>query len=374
MQQPIRVLHMLASMNRGGAEAMIMNYYRHIDRSRVQFDFLLTTPGQYDYEEEITQLGGRIYRAAPLTKSRPQDYMKAVDKFFKENPQYRIVHSHTSSKSFFPLRLAKKNGIPVRIAHSHSSKAEEGINGIIRRALRFPLRTVATDFFSCGDEASVYLYGEKIAREKAIVVPNAIDAQQYRYDAGQARDIRRSLGIGDQLVIGHVGRFFPVKNHMFLLDTFYALKQLHPNSRLLLVGDGELKETVQDRARELGIGQEVIFTGVRGDVPELLKALDVFVFPSLNEGIPVVMIEAQAAGLKCFMSDSIPSQCVITQNVKSLALSQTPEYWAREILRVKDGYERRDMCPEVERAGFDIRKNAKWLEEFYLHAYTGNPE
>lgn len=374
MQQPIRILHMLASMNRGGAEAMIMNYYRKINKSRVQFDFLLTTPGHYDYEDEIAQLGGRIYRAAPLTKKRPQDYMKDVDRFFKEHPQYRIVHSHTSSKSFFPLRLAKKNGIPVRIAHSHSSKAEGGINGIIRKALRLPLRTVATDFFSCGDEASVYLYGKKIAGEKAVVVPNAIDARQYKYDAGQAQKTRQGLGIDNQLVIGHVGRFYPVKNHMFLIEVFNAIKRLHPSSRLLLVGDGELKETVRDRARELGIEQDVIFTGVRGDVPQLLKAMDVFVFPSRNEGIPVVMIEAQAAGLKCFMSDSIPSQCVITQNVKSLPLSQAPEYWAREILRVKDGYERRDMRLEVEKAGFDISKNAKWLEEFYLHVYAGNPE
>ncbi len=374
MQQPIRVLHMLASMNRGGAEAMIMNYYRHIDRSRVQFDFLLTTPGHYDYEEEIKALGGHIYRVSPLTKSRPRDYMNDVDRFFKEHPQYHIVHSHTSSKSFFPLRLAKKNGVPVRIAHSHSSKAEQGINGIIRKALRFPLRTVATNFFSCGEEASVYLYGEKIAKEKAVVVPNAIDARQYRYESGQAQNIRQGLGIDNQLVIGHVGRFFPVKNHMFLIEVFHAVKRLHPGSRLLLVGDGELKETVRARARELGIEQDIIFTGVRGDVPQLLKAMDVFVFPSLNEGIPVVMIEAQASGLKCFMSDSVPSQCVITQNVKRLPLSQTPEYWAREILRVKDGYERRDMCPEVEKAGFDIRKNAKWLEEFYLNAYDGNPE
>lgn len=374
MQQPIRILHMLASMNRGGAEAMIMNYYRHIDRSRVQYDFLLTTPGHYDYEEEINELGGHIYRVSPLTKSRPRDYMKDVDRFFKEHPQYRIVHSHTSSKSYFPLRIAKKNGVPVRIAHSHSSKAEKGINGIIRKALRLPLRAVATDFFSCGDEASVYLYGKKIASEKAVVVPNAIDAQQYRYDAGQAQNIRQGLGIDNQLVIGHVGRFFPVKNHMFLIEVFYAIKQLHPESRLLLVGGGELKEAVKARACELGIEQDVIFTGVRSDVQQLLKAMDVFVFPSLNEGIPVVMLEAQAAGLKCFMSDSVPSQCVITENVQCLPLSQPPEYWAKEILRVTSGYERRDMSPEVEKAGFDIRKNAKWLEEFYLHVYAGNPE
>lgn len=348
---------------------MIMNYYRKIDKSRVQFDFLLTVPGHYDFEEEIKELGGHIYRVSPLTKNHPRDYMKDVDRFFKEHPQYRIVHSHTSSKSYFPLRLAKKNGVPVRIAHSHSTRAEKGINGIIRKALRLPLRTVATDFFSCGDEASVYLYGEKIAREKAVVLPNAIDSRLYRFDAAQARRIRQSLGLDNQFVIGNVGRFFPLKNHMFIIDIFHAVKQLHPESRLLLCGDGELRKAVEKKASDLGLSQDIVFTGVRSDIPRLLMAMDVFLFPSIEgEGLPVAMLEAQASGLQCFMSDCVPVQCVITQNVKRLPLSQPPEHWAREILRLKDGYERRDMLSDIEKAGFDINSNAKWLEEFYLQA------
>lgn len=368
MQEPIRILHMLASMNRGGAEAMIMNYYRHINTSKVQFDFLLTTPGRYDYEDEILQLGGRISRIRPLTKARPWEYMQDVDRFFKSHPQYRVVHSHTSSKSYFPLKIAKKNHIPVRIAHSHSSKAESGINGLIRKALRIPLRTVATDFFACGEEAALYLYGKKLAQKKAVVVPNAIDATRYSYNAQQARKMRQDLGLEGRFVVGHVGRFFPVKNHMFLIDVFHAVKQKRPDSCLLLVGEGELMEPVKEKVRALGLERDVRFTGVRSDVPELLWAMDVFVFPSLNEGIPVTMIEAQAAGLQCVMSDSIPAQCVITQNVKQMPLTRPPEDWAAEILRFQNGYVRRDMCAQVAQAGFDIQKNVKWLEEFYLHA------
>ncbi len=348
---------------------MIMNYYRHINTSKVQFDFLLTTPGRYDYEDEILQLGGRINRIRPLTKTRPWEYMQDVDRFFKNHPQYRVVHSHTSSKSYFPLKIAKRNHIPVRIAHSHSSKAESGINGMIRKALRIPLRTAATDFFACGEEAALYLYGKRLAQKKAVIVPNAIDAARYAYNARQAQETRRNLGLEGRFVIGHIGRFFPVKNHMFLIDVFHAVKQKRPDSCLLLVGEGDLMEPVKEKVRALGLEKDVRFTGVRSDVPELLWAMDVFVFPSLNEGIPVTMIEAQAAGLQCMMSDSIPAQCVITQNVRQMPLTCPPEGWAAEILRFQNGYVRRNMRAQVAQAGFDIQKNVKWLEAFYLHAY-----
>lgn len=364
----IRVLHILHSMNRGGAEAMLMNYYRNIDRTRVQFDFLLTEQNKCQYEEEITYLGGKVFRVPLLRANNPLPYINGVKRFFREHPEYRIVHSHTSSKSAVPLWIAKMCDIPVRIAHAHNNKSERGVSGRVRDLLKTPLKYVATDFFACGEEAAKWLFGERMWNVGEVkVLANAIPVEVYSYDRKQREDIRARFAIGSKtLVLGMVARFSEQKNHMFALDLIKILNERGCDMILLLVGDGELRGRIEKRAEDLCLGGTMLMTGVVSDVQHYLQAMDVVLMPSFHEGLGIALIEAQANGLVCIASVGVPREVNVTGNVSFLPLAV--DQWADHIAEmISKGVERDAKAPDkVRSAGYDIKMASKWLEDWYV--------
>ena len=368
--EPVRVLHILHSMNRGGAESAIMNYYRNIDRSKVQFDYLLTAKDRCQYEDEIEKLGGRVFRVPQMTMLNPLPYLKGVMRFFKEHKEFKIVHSHTSSKSFFPLFLARMAGIPVRVCHSHNTKTEYGISGRIRNLLKFPLRKVATDYCACGNEAAMWLYGKALVESgRVMIVPNVIDADVFDFDPSVRTRIRKEMGASDStVVLGCTARFNNQKNHRFLISLFYEFHRLVCDSRLLLVGDGRLRDEIQSQVDDLGIRDSVIFTGVVTNVAEYEQAMDFFMLPSINEGIPLSLIEAQISGLCCFASEGVPRETDKTGLVYFLPLDKGPKYWAEEIV-TSIGYQRESHLKDIRAAGYDAAVSAKQLERFYIDKY-----
>ncbi|MEE0799893.1 MAG: glycosyltransferase family 1 protein [Gemmiger sp.] len=357
----VRILQIVTYMGRGGLETMLMNYYRHIDREKVQFDFLVHRDFEADYDQEIRQLGGRIFhisRLIPWSRS----YRTELKTFFLEHPEYSIVHVHQDCLSSVALQCAEECNIPIRIAHSHSSGAVKNFKYPIKRYYMTKIPKYATNLFACGQQAGKWMFGGTPFQ----VVPNAIDVQAYRYSAECALKIRKELGLEDNIVIGHVGNFTPAKNHEFLLEIFQSILAAEPRARLLLVGGGAEREHIREKGRTLGIGNKVILTGVRSDVNELMQAMDVFVFPSHYEGLPVTMVEAQAAGLPCVISDHVPKECVVTSDlVTTMDLCSPARQWAEHILnRIETP--RTDHSREIAAAGYDIVSAARKLEKFYL--------
>lgn len=367
-ERPIRILNLFTIMDRGGAETMVMNYYRHIDRTRVQFDFLVHREQRGAYDDEIEALGGRIYRMCPIYPQNFARYQHDIQAFFRDHPEYKIIHSHMSELGFFAFREAKRQGVPIRICHAHNAPHGFDMKMIVRTYFKKRMMPYLTHLFMCGIESGRWLFGAA-NEERFIMLNNAIDAAAYTYDAARRADVRRQLGLADELVIGHVGRFNPQKNHPFLLEIFSALLNEEPNAVLLLVGGGEDMPKMQAKAQALGISEHVRFLGVRSDVADLMQAMDVFVFPSLYEGLPVTMVEAQAAGLPCIISDKVPPECILTDGlVDVMPLSAKPEVWAEKILE-KRAFERTDRREEIAAHGFDITTEAIKLQEFYLNAY-----
>lgn len=361
MGKPIRVLQVVTHMERGGLETMLMNYYRNMDRSKVQFDFLVHRPYRSAYDDEIEELGGIIHRL-PTLVPWSRTYRKALKRFFTDHPEYRIVHVHQDCLSSVILKAAMKCGVPVRIAHSHSSSQDKDLKYPIKLFYKRFISKYATDLFACGKQAGDWMFGGAPYQ----IINNAIDAPLYRYDPETARRVRENLSIPQEsLVVGHVGRFSWPKNHSFLVEIFEQIHEKTPGVRLLLVGEGDLRPQIEEKVKCLGLEKNVIFTGVRGDIPDLLQAMDLFLFPSLYEGLPVTMVEAQAAGLPCYVSENVPAECKMTQLVRFISLERTACEWATEITT---GANKRNMdtLEAIRNAGFDIKSNANWLQNYYL--------
>ena len=367
MKGPIRVLHILHTMNRGGTENALMNYYRHIDRNCVQFDFLLTDQLKCQFEDEILALGGKIFRVPLLRISNPFLYIKGVKAFFKTHPEYRIVHSHTSSKSVVPLFIAKQLGIPVRISHSHSSMTERGINGFIRNMLKPLIKFVATDWFTCGELAGEFLYGKgSMKKGKVEIFQNVIEANRFRFSKEKRDAMRQSLGINnDVFVIGHTARFDPIKNHKFDVDILAEIKKTNPKCKLLEVGFG-VREGLFEYATQKGVIEDIIFAGVVSNVYDYEQAMDVFILPSLNEGLPLSIIEAQVSGLPCFTTEgTVSKECSVTDLVTYTPLEAGADAWAKKIWDSRC-IERKDHFDEIVTAGYNAETSAIRLQEFYM--------
>lgn len=363
--KPIRVLQVVTQMTRGGLETMLMNYNRHIDHSLVQFDFLEHRNAVTEYDREILELGGRIHRLPRLNPMSPS-YLNALDRFFAEHPEYRIVHSHLDCMAGIPLKYAKKNGVPVRIAHAHNSSQVKNAKYPLKLFYKRSIPKYATHLYACGEQAGRWMFGG----HDFSVLNNAIDSDTFLFNGTIRNQYRDMLGIDqDTLLLGHVGRFNPQKNHGFLAEVFCELVKLHPDSKLLLVGQGDLEQATRDKIESLGLSDRVIFAGVRSDVNALMQAMDVFAFPSLFEGLPLVAVEAQAAGLPCVVSDRVPKECVKTKDLVSfLPLEAGAERWAEQILNSAQA-ERKDTSVQIKESGFDIRENAAKLQQFYLDVW-----
>lgn len=359
----LRVLQVVTHMERGGLESMLMNYYRYIDREKIQFDFLVHRQERAAYDDEIEAMGGKIYRL-PRLVPWSKAYLTALNHFFDEHPEYRIVHVHQDCLSSVILKAAAQHNVPVRVAHSHSANQDKNLKYPIKLWYKRFISQYATNLFACGKEAGDWMFGGSSYQ----IINNAIDVAAYTYDPTKRQEMRRRLGLENEFTIGHVGRFNQPKNHPFLLDIFAALLKKELNAVLLLVGGGEGMSKMQEKVQELGIAEHVRFLGVRSDVADLMQAMDMFVLPSLYEGLPVTMVEAQAAGLPCIISDKVPSECILTEGlVDVMPLSASPETWAEKIL-AKRAIPRTDRRAEIAAHGFDITTEAVKLQEFYLEA------
>lgn len=363
---PIRILHVVTYMGRGGLETMIMNYYRHIDRNLVQFDFLVHREFRADYDDEIEAMGGRIYRL-PRLNPFSLSYRKTLSTFFANHPEYKVVHCHLDCMAAIPLKAARKSGIPKRIAHSHGSNQNHNLKFLIKLFYRRLIPAVATDLFACSQKAGEWMFNGA----PFTIMRNAIDANQFRFDPIEAQRMKAKLELQNCFTVGHVGQFREEKNHLFLIDVFAQILKHCANGRLLLVGKGPMMEPAVAKAAELGISDKVLFLGARSDIPDLMQAMDVFVLPSIHEGFPVTTVEAQAAGLPCVISSGVPIECKLTDPIDQLPLSDGADAWASRILQFRN-YDRTDTYPIIQAAGFDIKSNAQWLEEFYCNAYFGN--
>lgn len=360
-QSPIRVLHIVTHMNRGGLETMIMNYYRSIDKSKVQFDFLVHREQRADYDDEIETLGGKIYRL-PILNPLSNHYLKSIDNFFKEHKEYKIVHSHLDCLSSIPLKYAKKNGVPFTIAHSHNSSQDKNLKYIIKLMAKRKISKYADELFACSKEAGQWMFNT----DNFITLNNAINSKEYSYNEKKSKDLKEALGLSNKFVIGHVGRFFKQKNHTFIIDIFKELSQINEDAVLMLVGGGELEEEIKNKVDELGLSNKVLFLGVRDDIPDLMQVMDVFLLPSLYEGLPLVLVEAQAAGLKCVISDTISSESIITNNVKIMRLEDSINEWSKCVNNFSN-YIRSNTIEDIKRSKFDIEVNVKWLQDYYTN-------
>lgn len=360
--KPIRVAQIIGKWLGGGVESVVMNYYRHIDRSKIQFDFICDEDSTNIPYEEIEKLGGKVILIPPYQKIFK--YHKELKKILKEG-NYKIVHSHINTLSVFPLRAAKKAGVPVRIAHSHSTtNKKEWKKNVLKQILRPFSRVYATDYMCCSELAGRWLFGNKeYDKGNVYLLNNAIDLEKFKYDEKIRKKKRKELNIKeDTLVIGHVGRFVEQKNHRFLIDIFNEVHKQKENSVLLLAGQGPLMEEMKEKVKTLGIEDFVEFLGQRDDINELYQAFDVFCLPSLYEGLGMVLIEAQANGLPCIASTEVPRIAKLTELVSFLSLNQNVNEWADEILKCKN-IKRISRVKEIANGGYDINVESHKIVE-----------
>lgn len=349
-----------------------MNYYRNMDRSKIQCDFICDEDSTNIPYEEIEELGGKVIICPPYQKVFT--YQKFLIKLFKEK-KYDIVHSNINALSVFPLRAAKKAGVPIRIAHSHStSNPKEWKKTLIKNMLRPFSKKYANVYFACSELAGRWLFGNKTFDEgKVTIINNAIDVEKFVYNEDIRKKVRNELKEkckseinDDTLIVGHIGRFVKQKNHEFLIDIFNEIHKRKENSVLMLVGQGPLQKEIEEKVNNLGLQDCVLFLGQRNDANELYQAMDVLVLPSLYEGLPVVGVEAQAAGLLCELSSAMTKEIKILSTTNFIDLNLSAEKWADKIVKDYEKFERKDVSNEFENNGFDIKKEAKKLEEKYF--------
>lgn len=362
--EPIRVLQVIGGMNFGGAENFLMNMYRNIDRTKVQFDFLVNRKGVFD--DEIKELGGNVYYIPALQKVGPIIYVHNLKNFLNNN-NYSIVHSHLNQVTGLILETAKKCGVKVRIAHCHSSSnsSYNFITRIYKNYLNTKINKNATIFFACSEIAAQWLFKEKA--NEAIIIKNAIDIDRFKFNEEKRKLIRKELKINEnEIVVGHVGRFSTVKNHKFLIEIFNEFQKNNENTKLLLVGDGPLRNEIENQTAELNITDKVILVGNKKNVEDYYNAMDLFVFPSLYEGLPLTVIEAQINGLSCYLSDTISREVDITSSICFISLSSSiKKVWIKYMNSFSK--ERLDNLNKIKDKGYDIKEIVKLLENVYLN-------
>lgn len=359
----IRIAQIMGKWVGGGVEAAVMNYYRNIDKEKIQFDFIFDDDSKDIPYNEIKELGGKVILIPPYQKIFK--YSKELKKVLKEE-NYKIVHSHINTLSVFSLRAAKKAGVPVRIAHSHSTTSKkEWKKNLLKQMLRPFSKKYATHYFACSEMAGTWMFGQK-ELDNIYVLNNAIDIDKFKYNKEVRNKKREELKIKENIkVIGHMGRFVSVKNHEFIIDVFNKVHEENKNTMLLLAGQGPLLEEIKQKVKDLKLTKCVKFLGQRDDANELYQAFDSFIFPSLYEGFGLVAIEAQASGLPCLASTEVPGITRVSENMEFLELDDTIETWKNTILD-QFKLERKSNIKNIKQAGFDIKTEVKKLEEKYL--------
>lgn len=331
-KEPTRVLQIVGIACNGGVEAVVLNYYRHMDKSKVQFDFVVHKHPAENFVAEVKKGGGRLYEVTPYTKNIFA-FTYEIYKIIR-NGRYEIVHSNMNSLSVFPLFAAWLAGAKVRILHNHTTDAKtEGLRTILKRVLRPFAKMFANRYWACSNLAGEWMYGKKAVQSgKITIIPNAIDLEKFAFNPDKRKLLRQKLGLENKFVLGHIGRFVYQKNHSFLIDVFAEVVKVKPEARLMLVGDGELRKNIEEKVASLGLQDKVLFLGNRNDVADLYNAMDIFLLPSHYEGLPVVGVEAQANGLKCIMSDQVTEECKMLNSIAFLPLNIQIALWVEEII------------------------------------------
>lgn len=368
MSKPIRILHVLQRMEAGGTQALLMNLYRNIDRTKVQFDFFV----EYDYKEfydaEIESLGGHVYYSNVRRDFNIIKFQKKLKEVIKNN-DYKIVHVHTYSIGYFALQVAKKCGVPVRIAHSHNNETVRDSKYVLKKIMQKIYTIYATDLFACSKSAGEYLFGKK----EFYILNNSIDSEKFIFNETFRKEIRKELNLENSFVIGHVGRLHAQKNHKFLINVFKKIQQKKKNAKMILVGNGPLEEEIKNQISKLKLEDKILLLGVRKDINKILMGIDVFALPSLFEGLGIVAIEAQAAGTPVVASDTLPKETEISSLIKKLSLNESEEIWADTIIQMSDNKEKQsNMSQKIIDSNFDIKDSAKKLENKYIDWYKKN--
>lgn len=361
-KQPIRVLQMTASLFRGGSQNMIVNLYKAIDRNKVQFDFIVDHPELNDLQETVESLGAKVYVMPQFKGTNIIEVKKAWHKFFKDHPEYKIIHSHSRSYASIYLKIAKQYGLKT-IIHSHNTSNGSGIKSKIKDILQHDLRNTADYFIGCSLNAGKWLFGEDIINSnKFFILNNAIDANKFRFDENIRKQYRKELNIENSKVYIQVGEFNEQKNHKFTIELFSKLIEKEPNAKLLLVGTGEYFENIKNKINELKLNDNAMLLGRRDDVNKLLMASDVYLMPSNFEGLSLAAIEAQASGIKCLLSDRVSRDVDITKNCEFISLDINE--WLNAC--ISSEYDRKETYNQIVKMGYDVNTTAKWLEKFYL--------
>lgn len=367
MSKPIRILHIVQKMEAGGTQAFLMNLYRKIDRNKIQFDFLVEYEEKEFYDDEIVSLGGKIYYTNFRKTLNVIKFKKTLSNILKEHPEYKIVHIHATAIGKICTDTAKKCGVKTIIAHTHNNSAVKDWKYYPKILLRKLYTYGPTDFFACSEDAGKYTFKNK----KFTVIYNAIDINKFLFKEEIREDFRKELNIEDKFVIGNIGRLHEQKKQSFLIDIFYEIQKKKDNAILLIVGKGPLENKLKEKVSNLGINNKVYFLGNRKDVERIYQGMDVFVLPSLFEGLGIVAIEAQVSGLPVIASTGVAKEANITDNIQNIDLSESIDVWVEAICKTKVK-NRKNIENIVRKSRFNIENNAKFLQEFYLKKYYGN--
>ena len=369
----VRVLLFVDRMRHGGIQQFLVENIKHMDKSKVKIDVLTLDDGlSYPLEKTIEEVGATFYKLNGVWINKPWDYIKyakEIDKFFKNNNDYKVVHMNASSKNFLLLKYAKKYNIPIRITHSHNIdfQTKNPIKKLVGNLFKIPMKKYSTDYFACSYLAGRWLFGNNnVDNGKVKVIHNAVDYDKFKYNKDIRNKMRKEFNIKDnEILFGNVGRFTNQKNHTFLIDIFNEIHKKNINTKLIMVGIGEKEDEIKNKVKELGIEDCVIFAGFRKDVNEIMQAMDVFLLPSLYEGLPVVGVEAQASGLPSFTSkDVVTNEVKITDAFEFISLDKPASEWATIILN--SDLSRRDTERDLKKAGYFIEDSSRELVEFYL--------
>lgn len=374
MNEKIKVLYFVDRMLRGGIQSLVIDWVEDFDKTRLQVDFLLLDDGKkYDLEDTLKNMGCNVYKLDNVWIRKCTDfikYSKKLNEFFKEHHDYKVVHLHSTSKNYMVLKYAEKYKIPIRIAHSHNIdfQTKNPIKKLFGDILKKPLIKYSTNYFACSQLAGEWLFGKKIcATNKFKVIHNAINYEKFKYNEETRIQLRKKLEISEKdLVIGHVGRFTNQKNHSFLIDIFYEYHKIYNNSKLLLIGTGELENSIKEKVSRLGLDKDVIFEGYHSNVNEYMQAMDIFLFPSLYEGLGLVLVEAQAAGLPCFTSEKVvPSEAKTSENFLFISLKKNAKYWSEKI--IESNFKRQDNYKSIKENNYLMEDVVKILDESYIN-------
>lgn len=363
------MLHIVGSMSPSGIGNFIMNIYRNVDRSRLQFDFIVHEHRVVSFDEEILEMGGRLFYVTRKAVNPVKNFLE-IRKIVQEGG-YQMVFRHTDTATVaLDLLAAKLGGASRRIPHSHSTSTP---NRKIHRLFQPFLNAVSTDYFACSDLAGKWLYGH----ENYEVVLNGIDTKTFVFSDQIRGEVREQEGLEGKLVFGHVGNFLPVKNHDFMLAIYCCIHKQCENTALMFVGDGKLRSEIEKKAEDLGLSENVVFCGVRNDTFRLLQAMDLFLFPSFYEGMPIALVEAQAAGLPCLISDTVTEEVMITDLVSKMQIPQPgaqeaewseeskkamAEKWAAKAVKLARETVRMDTSELIQKSGFSVEKLARIYE------------